>query len=216
MNINKIMTLGEYTYEEINKFCKMFHNENTISTFLDWNAKDVLGHIIFWIDYSGRKLDCIKSNKQFDDISNFETINKETYDKNKKIKIYNLYSKLDLSFLQYKKAIKLYTDNELLSKTFPTGFSFELWRYMAMDIYIHPMMHLMYHYLKTGNNNEFINIIDNSINNFLEYSNNDINVFKFEEYYENQENRINQFKKVKEEKEINNVRIKKIIEINME
>jgi hypothetical protein len=51
--------------------------------------------------------------------------------------------------------LDLYTDNELLSKEFPTGFSCTLWEYMTLDLFIHPINHILYQYIKRKDYNEF-------------------------------------------------------------
>jgi hypothetical protein len=215
MDKNKVVALSDYTFEAISKFYKIYRDENSSSSFSDWNAKDVIGHILFWVDFSCRKLDCIKNNKPFNDISDLNKTNNETYEKNKNMSINILRQKTANAFFQYKDVVNLYNDNELLSKTFPTGFLFELWRYMVMDVYIHPMRHLLHYYLKTDHYNEFTNETNNIIGNFLEYSNNDINVFQFDEYYESHIEKIKQFGKLKE-KNIHDKAIENIIKINME
>jgi hypothetical protein len=217
MNKNKIIALSNYSFEAITNFYKTHKDEDISSSFSNWNAKDVIGHILFWVDFSCRKLDSIKTNKPFVDISNFDKINEETYENNKNISVTTLFKKTEDVFSQYKKIIKLYNDNELLSKTFPTGFSFELWRYMVMDVYIHPIMHLLHFNLKTENYDEFINEINNCSNNFFEYSDNDINVFNFNEFFETGIERINQFKKLRDEsKNLDNKIIGNIIKVNMQ
>jgi hypothetical protein len=160
-------------------------------------------------------LDCIKNCKPFDDISDLNKTNKEAYEKYKNVPVNTLFQKVRDVFSGYKEVMKLYTDDELLRKTFPSGFPFELWRYMALDVYIHPIMHLLHYYLKTEDYTDFTSEVTNCINNFLEYANNDISVLNFNEFYENSIEKISQFEKLKE-KIKNNEIIESIIKVNME
>jgi hypothetical protein len=215
MDKNKIIALSDYTFAAITEFYKTHKGENIPSSFSNWNAKDVIGHILFWVDFSRRKLDCIKNCKPFDDISDLDKTNKEAYEKSKNVPVTTLFQKAGDVFSGYKEVMKLYTDDELLKKTFPSGFPFELWRYMALDVYIHPIMHLLHYYLKTEDYTALTSEVNNCINNFLEYANNDISIFNFNEFYENSIERISQFEKLKE-KIKNNEIIESIIKVNIQ
>jgi hypothetical protein len=85
---------------------------------------------------------------------------------------------------------------------------------MTMDVYIHPMMHILYHYIKRENYNEFIKEIENTKEVFMEYSNN-IKEYYFGDLFENKEEkdkRFNELKKIIKNK--GNKFIEEIIKIN--
>jgi ubiquinone/menaquinone biosynthesis C-methylase UbiE len=87
---------------------------------------------------------------------------------------------------------------------------------MAMDVYIHPITHMLYHYLKRKDYDEFINEIENSKKYFMEYSNNNINAYYFGYLFENikEKNEIlNELKCIIENK--GNDLVEEIIKINM-
>jgi hypothetical protein len=214
MEKQKIILLSNYTHNIISSFYEEYQDENIISTYSDWNAKDVLGHILFWMDHSGDKLYCIKKHLPVNNFSDTEAINKETYNKNKHSTIIALFDKIKNTIFNYINVIDLYIQEELLDNTLPTGFNCELWRYILLDLYIHPIMHLLHYYLKKGRQNKFVEIVNTVYDNFMEYSNKNIKVFDFEGYYEDNLKKKEQLNKLLEDK-INNEIIRKIIEINM-
>ncbi|MDR1179425.1 MAG: hypothetical protein LBK44_02875, partial [Spirochaetales bacterium] len=109
----------------------------------------------------------------------------------------------------------LFSEEELLNNEFPTGFSWTLWKYMAMDLCIHPLMHIMYHYIKRGDYNEFIKEAENSKKYFMEYSGNSIKEYYFGDLFGNKEEKEKRFNELKETGK-NNKFIEEIIKINME
>jgi hypothetical protein len=69
MNKKYILKLEQYTISRIIEFGEKYKNENIIETsYINWNARDVIGHINCWVDYSKNKLVSIKTNKLFKDI----------------------------------------------------------------------------------------------------------------------------------------------------
>jgi hypothetical protein len=69
MNKEYILKLEQYTISRIIEFGEKYKNENIIETsYIDWNARDVIGHINCWVEYSKEKLESIKTNKLFKDI----------------------------------------------------------------------------------------------------------------------------------------------------
>jgi hypothetical protein len=116
---------------------------------------------------------------------------------------------------KYKDVLGLFNEEELLSNKFPTGFSWALWKYMAMDLCIHPLMHIMYQYIKRGDYNEFIKETENSKKYFMEYSGNNIKEYYFGDLFENKEEKGKRFKELKEIGKDNKF-IEEIIKINTE
>jgi hypothetical protein len=220
MNKNAIFELGNYTYNKIMEFGKYYKNDNLLETsFSNWNAKDVIGHINSWIKFSEDKLESIKTKHSFEDVSHvdIEKFNKRTYEKNKTKSLENTLNETKIILEKYRNILNLFNEEELLSKEFPTGFSFELWKYMAMDVYIHPMMHILYHYLKRKDYDEFIKKIENTKKAFMEYSTNNIKEYYFGDLFENEEEKgkiFNGLKRIINNK--GNDFIEEIIEINME
>jgi hypothetical protein len=212
MEKKEIIQLCDSSHNFIGTFYNKFSEENINSNFSDWNAKDVIGHILFWVDHCGEKLYKIKKGLPCTQYSDPYKENENTYIKNKNMQQKILFEKYNNAIFNCKNAVDLFTENELLDKTFPTGFNFELWRYMVMDIYVHPTMHLLHYYIKTKHYDDFINIIKYSYNIFMEYSDNDINVFDFSGYYENKNKQKEQFSKLKND---GNEIIKQIMEINI-
>jgi hypothetical protein len=220
MNKNDILELSICTYNKIMEFGKYYGKENLLETnFANWNTRDVIGHINSWIKFSEDKLESIKSKRSFEDVSHvdIEKFNKRNYENNKTKSLENVLDETRLILEKYRNILNLFNEEELSSKEFPTGFSFELWKYMAMDVYIHPMMHILYHYIKREDYNEFIKEIETGKKTFMEYSNNNIKKYYFGDLFgskEEKENRFNGLKKII--KNQGNRFIEEIIKINME
>ena len=213
MEKKRLFLLCNSTHDLVGNFYKIYSKENIDSALKNWNAKDVLGHILFWMNHCGNKIYHIKKGLPFNAVD-ANKANDENYIKYKNLNIGKIFEDINNVIFNCINVIDMYTEKELLDKTLPTGYNFEMWRYIAMDMYIHPIKHLLHYYLKMENYNEFINIISYSYNSFMEYSNNDINVYNFFDFYENSSMRKEQFIMLKNTNKENEL-IKNIIELNI-
>jgi hypothetical protein len=214
-----ILELWDYILNKIIIFSDFYKSENILKTdFLDWNVRDVIGHINSWIKFSEDKLESIKLKQSFDDISHveIEKFNKANYEKYKNVSLENVTNESKILLEQYKNILYLFNEEELLSNKFPTGFSFELWRYMAMDLGIHPIMHILYQYLKRRDYNNFIDEIEGSKKYFMEFSNNNIGEYNFSDLFGNKQEKEKRFNELEEKiKDKNNELVEEIIKINI-
>jgi len=196
MNKEYILKLEQYTINRIVEFGEKYKNENINETsYINWNARDVIGHINCWVEYSKNKLVSIKTNKFFKDIehNDIDNFNKANYEKSKSRTLDENINEAKILFKNYENVINLYSEDELLSKEFPaeiidkiyssSEFSCALWEYMALDLFIHPINHILYQYIKRNNYNEFINEIENS----KDYSNNNVEIYNLDNLFENKE-----------------------------
>ncbi|MDR1315429.1 MAG: hypothetical protein LBK13_01040, partial [Spirochaetales bacterium] len=186
--------------------------------FSNWNARDVIGHINGWIKFSEGILEAIKSKRSLEDVSHvdIEQFNKTNYEKYKNETLENVVNESKIILEKYKTALDSFNEEELSSNKFLTGFSWAPWKYMAMDLCIHPLVHIMYHYIKRGDYNEFIKEAENSRTYFMEYSGNTLlKEYYFGDLFNNKEEKEKRFRELKETGE-NNKFIEEIIKINME
>ena len=220
MDKRTILELKDYIFNKIIDFSEYYKNENIyITSFSNWNARDVIGHINCWIKFSEDKLESIKLKKSFGDINHvdIEKFNRANYEKNKKKPLENVVDESKTIIEGYKNILGLFDEDELLSDKFPTGFSFALWKYMAMDLGIHPIMHILYHYLKKKDYDNFIDEVEGSKKYFLEFSNNNIKEYIFGDLFECRKEKEKRFNELKEKiKNGNNNLIEEIIKVNME
>jgi hypothetical protein len=217
MDKNTILELRDYILERIVYFGNYYKNENIRETsYENWNVRDVIGHINSWIKFFADKLETIKSKKSFDDVGHveIEIFNEMNYQKYRNETLENTINESKCILDKYKNILDLYNENELLSNEFPTGFSFSLWKYMAMDLCIHPLMHILFYYIKRMDYNEFIEEIGNSKKYFMEYSGNNIMEYNFNGYFENKEENIKRFMELRKINK-NNEFIEEIIKINI-
>ena len=135
MTIKEIITEINKIEIDIADFISSYKSEQLVSNYDDWNYKDVIAHLLEWIMFSKNKLNAIVHNQDFQEISNIDIFNKQNYIKNKNKHITELQKKLIFELNEYKNIVLLYTEADLQRKDLPTGFSFELWRYMIDNGY---------------------------------------------------------------------------------
>jgi len=156
-----------------------------VGTFDDWTEKDIVAHITGWMNYSAQKLQKIRNNVQYGDIVSPDEFNIRLYYASRDLSIEEVQDNFSTAIRRYIETIKQYSDEELPSKQFNTGFSFELWRYMMLDGVIHPNRHLIYHYLKRQDFPRLISLLDQKKNTFEVYSGGKINIYDFGEFNAN-------------------------------
>ena len=168
-----IKTKGEYSYDEI-----PYANE----ILSDMNKNNDYGFAIM-------------------NISKFEAriLKLLDYIKNKNKHITELQKKLIFELNEYKNLVLLYTEADLQRKDLPTGFSFELWRYMIMDTIIHPVMHLLYYLIKTKNYKLFFKLCKKYNDIFYCYAKGNLEVYSFYEYIEDSKKFIENIKELGEQ-----------------
>ena len=218
MDKKSILELKEYIFSKIVYFCEYYRNENILdSDFSNWNSKDVIGHINGWLKYSEELVEKTKFKEPIKVFTQSETdtANKLFYESNKDKSLETILYEFKTLLEKYNNIMDLLNDEELLKCNFSTGTSCEIWEYMTWDLGIHPIRHILYHYLKNNDFNEFINEIENSKKYFLEYSENKLYEYSFNEFFEDKMEKNEIFKKLKENN-INDEFIKEIIKINME
>jgi hypothetical protein len=217
MDKKTILELRSYILNKIENFSQYYKNENIhITSFSNWNAMDVIGHINSWIKFSGDKLETIKLKKSFNDVSHvdIEKFNRINYENNKNKSMETVVNESKIIIEEYKNILELFDEKELLSNEFPTGFSFALWKYMVMDLAIHPLMHILYHNIKRRDYPEFIKEIENSRKYFVKYSGDNVKEYNFTELFENKEEKKERFKELGEIGKDNKL-IEEIIELNI-
>jgi hypothetical protein len=203
-----ISELGKYTLNRVIEFSEYYRNENILETsFVNWNARDVIGHFNGWLKHNADKLEAAKSKHSFVEV-NAKEYNKEIYEKNKTKSLNDIVYDAKVMFANYENILTLYDENELFGKEFPKIVSFALW---YMDLFIHPIIHLLYQYMKRGDYDVFINVVESS----KKYSNNEARKYSFGSFFENQEEQASFFSKLKEKiKKEPNGFIEEIIKLN--
>jgi hypothetical protein len=212
--MNKII-LGKIT-----AFGNFYKFEDTnVSSFSNWNARDVIGHINTWVDYLNRKLDSFKNNNLFEDIeknvNEIEKYNKENYEKNKNKNIDNIINDSKTIFKNYKNSLNLFTEDELDSAIFPTGFGVKLWRYASKDLVTHSINHILYQYLKRKDYNEFIKECEDVYKYCNDYSDEIDAIYYFQDLFENEGEKKSALSELSEKYNKNKI-IMEIIKINIE
>jgi hypothetical protein len=213
MNKEFISKLGQYSLSRIIEFGEFYKNDNIGETsYENWNVRDVIGHINRWVKFSSDKLESIKTKQTFEDIEykDIENFNKTNYEKFKSKSLEDIIKESKILFQNYENVLNQYTNDELLSKEFPTGFPCSLWEYMALDLFIHPINHIIYQYIKRKNYNEFITEVEKS----KDYSNSNVEIYKFSNLFEQEKEKIlNELLDIVKNRD--NKFVEEIIKINM-
>ncbi|MGP1603197.1 MAG: hypothetical protein ACTTGZ_02080 [Treponema sp.] len=187
MTTERIFLEIDRTKFDISDFIGACKAEQTVSSYGDWNCRDTAAHILEWIVFSKNKIHAIANAQPFTEIENLDDFNFVAWQKNKNKPIDCIHSLLLHELDDYKNAVALYSDVDLERKDFPTGFHFEMRRYMILDTVIHPVMHILYHLLKTKHFDLFEAQCGRRSEVFSDFSGGDSNIYSFEEYIENRE-----------------------------
>jgi len=185
MTVEKITAHIDKTKADIARFIHIYKTEDCAGDYYNWNYKDAIAHILEWIIFSKNKLYAIAHKQPFQEVKDVETFNKHNYKKNKEKHIDELQSGIMRELDAYKEVVLLYSEADLQRKDLPTGFSFELWRYMIMDTVTHPVMHLLYHSLKTKKYELFCRLCEHHNEIFYRYADGRSDVYLFDDYIEN-------------------------------
>jgi hypothetical protein len=175
------LELSTYTLAAVIHVSEYYKHEYLLETnFSDWKAGDVVDHINGRIKFSEDTLKSIKIKRSLEDANHADTeeFNKTNYEKNKRISLEDAADETKIIMANY-------DEEELLSKEFPAGFSLDLWKDMAMDVYIHPIIHIPHRYIKRKDYNEFIELMKGGGKNFTAYSDDDIKVYYFGDLFKN-------------------------------
>jgi hypothetical protein len=196
-----------------------FYGMETIheSSFSNWNARDVIEHINFWVDFLNRKLESFKKETSFKDLEKSEVAeyNKKNYIKNKHKDLHDTVQTSRKIFGDFKNSLVLFTEDELFSEKFETGFDVVLWRYISMDLITHPINHILYHYLKRKDYKEFVSEAESVHKYCVDYSDDNDTIYYFQDLFENEEKKRMTFMEMPEKIKENKM-IKEIIKINNE
>jgi hypothetical protein len=214
-NKKYITELRKYTLDKIIELSEFYGNNNILETsYSNWNVRDVIAHINCWVKFFGDKLESFKTRQIFEDVAHngIEKLNRLYYEKNINKSLDDVVNESKIIFDNYKNVLDLYTESELLSKEYQTGFPCTLWEYMVLDLFIHPINHILYQYIKTKDYDKFINTIDDS----KKCSNNNIGIYNFSNLFEQKEEKYKYLNKLLDKIEnTNNKFVEEIIRINM-
>jgi hypothetical protein len=218
MNKQTLLEMNKYISGKIIAFAEFYGMEDIhASSFSDWNARDVIGHINTWVEFMNKKLESFKKDNAFKDLEKAEIAeyNKQNYIKNKNKNIIDVVRESKKIFGDFKNSLELFTEDELFSREFKTGFDVVLWRYMSMDLITHPINHMLYQHLKRKNHKEFVSEVEEVYKLCADYSDDNDTIYYFQDLFENEEEKKTAFMKLSEKIKENKT-IKEIIKINME
>ncbi|MDD3223957.1 MAG: ClbS/DfsB family four-helix bundle protein [Clostridium sp.] len=122
--------------------------DNFLACYDNWSFKDVISHISEWRILSCKKLEAVKSNKYTSFCENLGVLNRKFYEEHKTQSIDKIKLLSKDSYNKLKNNIDLFSNSELISKNKLSGFKGQLWKYILIDSFMHPTIHMVFHYIK--------------------------------------------------------------------
>ncbi len=136
--------------------------EPSVSSWEDWNLRDVFGHLSAWMEFATAKVGAIADRRPFDEVDDIWVFNHGAYDRNTKLTLTQARKTLTHDLDAIDAAARRFSVAELDLDTWPTGFAMSLARYLVMDAFVHPLQHILYHALKTGRDETFLRTLEDA------------------------------------------------------
>lgn len=210
----------EASEKSVVRFSDIFKDENEAEyDYQNWSSKDVINHIAAWVRYSADNWIFAKQNgkpKEHDDAENFVfAFNLINYEKTKEYDKAKSLENIKEAFSFFGKTMSLYSEEELMLHL-SSDFDLPLYKCALIDLSIHPRLHLMYEYIKSGMYENFAAEIFESEKDFIFYNEgNDLGVYSFKDFFENDDKRKKIFSEMKKNYDCDKELINKITEINI-
>jgi hypothetical protein len=213
MNKQTLSEMSEQILNKIMDFSNFYKTEDTNkSSFFDWNARDVIGHLNTWVDYLNKNLELFKNENKLKHIE-VEEYNKENYEKNKNKTIGDVLNESKNIFGNFKNSLELFTEEELFSMIFQKKFEVPLWRYISIGLITHPIDHILYHYLKRRDYEKFIAEAEDVEKYCNDHSDDNDTIYYFKDLFNNDSEMDLIFTEILKEYKYNKL-IEEIIKIN--
>jgi len=130
--------------------------EPVVSTWDDWTLRDVFVHLSAWVGFASRKVGAIRDRKPFGEVDDIEAFNQDAYDRGSGLTLARARGNWARDLADLGSVADRFSDDELDRDSWPIGFSMSLARYLVMDAFVHPVQHILYHALKTGRDETFL------------------------------------------------------------
>ncbi|HPO02619.1 MAG TPA: hypothetical protein PL077_04690 [Treponemataceae bacterium] len=153
MKINRAAQIAaalKITEALIERAATGFPVEESRSSRDRWTLRDVLHHISEWIDYSHSRLRAILDGGDIVEVGDLESFNRAAWDRGAALSRVEAGAACIAALKKYALLLREFPESDFERKDLPTGFSFELWRYMLLDSLVHPVQHLLYHAATRG------------------------------------------------------------------
>jgi hypothetical protein len=129
------------------------------STWDDWNLRDVFVHLSAWAEFATHKVAAIRDGKPFDEVDDLGRFNRAAYDRGVGLTLAQARKNWQKDLKELGAVAARFSNAELDKESWPTGFPMTLARYVVMDAYVHPLQHILYHALKTGRDETFLDTL---------------------------------------------------------
>ncbi len=131
-------------------FNHAFPVDEAESTYGRWSPTDVLIHLEGWIDYSCGKLAGTGSVPESEQAMTLDGINRMVWERGRGVDRKTAFLRCGGALDKYRDMLDLYSDSDLERTDFPTGFDWPLWKYILLDLIVHPAAHVIHHGINRG------------------------------------------------------------------
>ncbi len=136
----------------------------------NWGFMDVLSHCSCWRILAAEKLEKIAAGSVVDFHENLDSINRKFHDSTFTLPLEQIETLTEKSSLLLKDRL-MRLDNVLLaSKSRLKGFNNDLWCYVLVDGFVHPTVHMVFHYIKLQSFDTAFNLLQGNYLLLLEQS----------------------------------------------
>lgn len=144
-------------------FDSAFPIDDPSSDYERWSPSDVFVHLSGWIDYSYGKLSTIAGSAAASPAPapspssggetkpmSLDEINRMVWEGGRGLGRSAARSRCESSLQRYKEMLSRFGNIDLGKKDYPTGFDWPLWKYVFLDVIVHPAAHFIHYGLSRG------------------------------------------------------------------
>ncbi len=112
-----------------------------------WTLKDTLAHLSEWRLIAAEKLAALAAGETVSFHEDLDSVNRRNYAKHRHDSAAEVGRFVAASYDSFQKKVMAFNERDLLEQTGPLGFGAPLWRYILVDGFLHPTLHLaLYHF----------------------------------------------------------------------
>ena len=132
---------------------------NAIGTAEKWEAKDIVAHIIFWLECASVRLAAVARGETPPSFNDYERLNAENFEARRNRSWPDVIGDLNRSTEKLLSQVQGFSDTELLDpKHYDWLNGRRLWQSIAGTVYAHPYAHIADYRMRRGNSKRAIEL----------------------------------------------------------
>lgn len=169
----KLIELIDYVnIQEENFIIKLADKkESFLGSYDNWTFKDVVSHISEWRILASKKLESVKKIEYVSFHEELDVLNRQNYKRHKNQPIEEVKLLSIKSYKSLEKQIDSFDNSELIGESKIDGFKAALWKYILIDSFLHPTIHMVFYYIKIQEFEKAFKILENNYILLLEVDN---------------------------------------------